>query len=85
MKFCLACWLKSLILLHFGFHLFADVLRFRIPLSFAVLHSGESILPHWPKGLGFVVVAQHLAKVCSLLPSRTPRNSFVIGKDGLND
>ena len=72
-------------LLHFGFYLFVDVLRFGIPLSLTVLHSGESVLPHWPKGLGFVVVAPHLAKVCALLPSRTPKNSFVTGKDGLND
>ena len=72
-------------LLHVGFNLFADVLRFGIPLSFAILHFGESVLPHWPKGLGFVVVAQHLAKVWSLLPSRTQRNSFVTRKDGLND
>ena len=81
----LACWLESLTLLHFGFHLFADVLLFGIPLSFTILHSGESVLPHWPKGLGFVVIAQHLAKVCSLLPSYTPWNSFVTEKDGLND
>ena len=82
MKFCLACWLKSLILLHFGFHLFADVLRFRIPLSFVVLLSRESALSHWLRGPRFVVVAQHLAEVWPLLPSRTPRNSFVIGNDG---
>ena len=81
MKFCLACWLESLILLHFGFHLFADVLRFRIPLSFVVL-SRESALSHWLRGPRFVVVAQHLAEVWPLLPSRTPSNSFVTGKDG---
>ena len=28
LRSCLACWLGSLILLHFGFHLFADVLHF---------------------------------------------------------
>ena len=82
MKFCLACWLKSLILLHFGFHLFADVLRFRIPLSFVVLLSRESALSHWLRGPRFVVVAQHLAEVWPLIPSRTLRNSFVIGNDG---
>ena len=62
-----------------------DVLCFETPLFFAVLHFGESALPHWPKGLGFVVVAQHLVKVQFLLPSCTSRNSFVVGKDGLND
>ena len=36
----------SLILLHFGLQLFADVLSFGIPLSFAALHSGKSALPH---------------------------------------
>ena len=86
MRSCLACWLESLTLLHFGFHLFVSILHFGIPLSFAILHSSESVLPHWPKGLGFVVVVlQHLAEVWSFLPSRTSRNSFVIGKDGLND
>ena len=85
MRSCLVCWLESLTLLHFGFHLFADVLHFGITLSFTVLHSSESVLLHWPKGLGFVVVAQHLAEVCSLLPSHTLRNSFVTRKDGLND
>ena len=85
LKFCLACWLKILIFLHFDFHLFADVLCFGIPLSFIVLHSGELALPHWPIGLGFVVVAQHLAEVWPLLPSRTLKNSFVTGEDGLND
>ena len=54
-------------------------------MSFIVLHSGESVLPYWPKGLGFVVVAQHLAEVWLLLPCRTSRNSCVTGKDGLND
>ena len=29
----LACWLESLTLLHFGFHLFVNVLHFGIPLS----------------------------------------------------
>ena len=72
----LAYWLKSLILLHFGFHLSTDVLRFETPLFFAVLHSGKSTLPHWPKGLGFVVVAQHLAEVQFLLPSHTSRLSL---------
>ena len=43
---CLACWLKSLILLHFGFHLFANSLSFGIPLSFTILHFGKSALPH---------------------------------------
>ena len=76
---------ESLILFHFGFHLFANILRFGIPLSFTVLHFGELVLPHWPKGRGFVIVAQHLAKVWPLLPSRTPRNLFVTGEDGLND
>ena len=57
MKFFLAFWLESLILLHFGFHLVADILCFRIPLSFTVLHFGKSTLPHWLRGLGFVVVA----------------------------
>ena len=85
MRSCLTYWLESLTLLHFGFHLIADVLHFGIPLSFTVLHSGESILPHCPKGLGLVIVAQHLAEVWHLLPSRTLRNCFVIGKDGLND
>ena len=33
----------------------------------------------------YFVVAQHLAKVHFLLPSCTLKNSFVIGKDGLND
>ena len=74
-----------MILLRFGFHLSTDVLRFKTPLFFAVLHSGELVLPHWPKGLGFVVIAQHLAKVHFLLLSRTSRNSFVTRKDGLND
>ena len=46
LRSCLACWLKSLILLYFGFQLFADVLHFGIPLSFAALYSGESALPH---------------------------------------
>ena len=78
-------WLESLTLLHFGFHLFVDILLFGIPLSFTILHFGELVLPHWPKGLGFVVVAQYLVKVWPLLPSRTSRNSFVTGKDGLND
>ena len=36
----------SLILLHFGLQIFADVLSFGIPLSFAALHSGKSALPH---------------------------------------
>ena len=85
LKLCLACWLESLILLHFGFHLFANVLRFGIPLFSAFLHSSELVLPHWPKGLGFVVVAQHLAEMWPPLPSCTPRNSFVTGKDGFND
>ena len=71
-------------LLHVGFNLFADVLRFGIPLSFAILHFGESVLPHWPKGLGFVVVAQLLAIVRFLIPSCTSRNSFFTRKDGLN-
>ena len=74
-----------MILLRFGFHLSTDVLRFKTPLFFAVLHSGELVLSHWPKGLGFIVVAQHLVEVQSLLTSRTLRNSFVIKKDGLND
>ena len=69
----------------FWFHPFANILRFGIPLSFAILHSGESTLPHWPKGLGSVVVAQCLAEVWPLLPSHTLRNSFVTRKDGLND
>ena len=85
MTFCLAYWLESLILLRFGFHLSANVLHFETPLFFEVLHSGMSTLPHWPKGLGFVVIAQHLAKVHFLLLSRTSRNSFVTRKDGLND
>ena len=43
----LSClWLESLILLHFGFHLFANILSFGIPLSFTILHFGESALPH---------------------------------------
>ena len=71
---------ESLILFHFGFHLFANILRFGIPLSFTVLHFGELVLPHWPKGLGFVVVAQHLVEVRFLLPSRSSRNSFALGK-----
>ena len=33
-------------LLHFGFHLFTEVLCFGIPLSFAILHSDESALLH---------------------------------------
>ena len=74
-----------MILLRFSFHLSTDVLRFETPLFFAVLHSGELVLPHWPKGLGFVVVAQHLVEVQFMLLSRSSRNSFVIGKDGLSD
>ncbi|KAK4578101.1 hypothetical protein RGQ29_028297 [Quercus rubra] len=36
------------------------------PLSLmSILHFGKSALPHWPKGLGFVVVAQHLVKTTS--------------------
>ena len=85
MRSCLTYWLESLTLLHFGFNLIVDVLHFGIPLSFTVLHSGKSILPHCPKGLGFVVIAQLLAVVRFLLSSHTSRYSFVIGKYGLND
>ena len=46
LRSCLTCWLKSLILLHSGFRLFTEVLHFRISLSFAALHSGESAPPH---------------------------------------
>ena len=74
-----------MIILQFGFHLFADGLRFETPSSFVALHSSEFALPHLPRELGFVVVAQHLAEVQFLLPFRTLRDSFVIRKDGLND
>nr|POE75822.1 hypothetical protein CFP56_05092 [Quercus suber] len=59
----LACWLESLILLHFGFQLFADVLHFGIPLSFTALHFGELALPYSLGGPEFVAVAQLLAVV----------------------
>ena len=85
LRSCLACWLGSVILLHFGFQLFIGVLRFGIPLSFAALHSSESVLPHQLRGPGFVAVAKRLAVVQLLAPSRTLRNSFVTGRDGLND
>ena len=41
----LSCLLNST-LLHFGFHLFVDVLCFKTPSSFTALHSGESAPPH---------------------------------------
>ena len=85
LKFQFTCWLEILTLLHFGFLPFADILCFGIPLSFAVLHSCKSTLPQMPRRLESVVVAQHLARVWPLLPSHTLRNSFVTGKEGLNE
>ena len=39
-------WAWELTFLHSGFHLFANILRFGIPLSFIALHSSESAHPH---------------------------------------